>query len=120
MAESPKAIKLYLLGGLELTGAVDPALAHKLLAQPKLTALLAFLSLSSEQRPQRRDGEDQVEHLQGVDGHGDEHHAEHRCEQRDGDPPKHLPLGCPVDPGRFEQLAVERGESGADGDHGPR
>lgn len=55
MAESPKAIKLYLLGGLELTGAVDPALAHKLLAQPKLTALLAFLSLSSEQRPQRRD-----------------------------------------------------------------
>lgn len=55
MAESQNAIRLYLLGGLELAGAVDPALAHRLLAQPKLTALLAFLALSSEQRPQRRD-----------------------------------------------------------------
>lgn len=55
MAETTTAIKLYLLGGLELAGAVDPTLANRLLAQPKLTALLAFLALSPEQRPQRRD-----------------------------------------------------------------
>lgn len=55
MADSKDAIKLYLLGGLELAGAVDGALAHRLLAQPKLTALLAFLALSPDGRPQRRD-----------------------------------------------------------------
>jgi DNA-binding SARP family transcriptional activator len=49
------AIKLFLLGGVELQGAVDVSLAHRLLAQPKLTALLAVLALSPEQRPQRRD-----------------------------------------------------------------
>lgn len=55
MADSTDAIKLYLLGGLELAGNVDRALAHRLLAQPKLTALLAFLALSPDNRPQRRD-----------------------------------------------------------------
>jgi serine/threonine-protein kinase len=55
MSDPNDAIRLYLLGGLELGGAVDRALAHRLLAQPKLTALLAFLALSAEGRPQRRD-----------------------------------------------------------------
>lgn len=55
MADATNAIKLYLLGGLELAGAVDRAVAHRLLAQPKLTALLAFLALSPDARPQRRD-----------------------------------------------------------------
>jgi DNA-binding SARP family transcriptional activator len=55
MPDAKDAIKLYLLGGLELAGAVDGALAHRLLAQPKLTALLAFLALSPDARPQRRD-----------------------------------------------------------------
>lgn len=49
-----KGIALYLLGGVELAG-VDRAVADRLLAQPKLIALLAFLALSPEQRPQRRD-----------------------------------------------------------------
>ena len=49
-----KRIELYLLGGIELRG-VRPADADRLLAQPKLTALLAFLALSPEYRPQRRD-----------------------------------------------------------------
>lgn len=47
-------IELFLLGGVELRG-IDRKLADRLLAQPKLTALLAFLALSPEQRPQRRD-----------------------------------------------------------------
>lgn len=47
-------IELFVLGGIALRG-VDPAVAHALLAQPKITALLAFLALSPEQRPQRRD-----------------------------------------------------------------
>lgn len=47
-------IQLCLLGGVELRG-IEAELADKLLAQPKLTALLAFLALSPEQRPQRRD-----------------------------------------------------------------
>jgi serine/threonine-protein kinase len=55
MADARDTIRLYLLGGLELGGAVDHAVAHRLLAQPKLTALLAFLALSPESRPQRRD-----------------------------------------------------------------
>lgn len=54
MANSLEKIELYLLGGVELRG-VDASQADKLLAQPKLTALLAFLALSPEQRPQRRD-----------------------------------------------------------------
>jgi serine/threonine-protein kinase len=55
MADARDTIRLFLLGGLELGGAVDRAAAHRLLAQPKLTALLAFLALSPEGRPQRRD-----------------------------------------------------------------
>jgi DNA-binding SARP family transcriptional activator len=51
---STETIQLFLLGGVELRG-VDPNRADKLLAQPKLTALLAFLALAPEQRPQRRD-----------------------------------------------------------------
>ena len=47
-------IKLFLLGGVELRG-VDRRVADRVLAQPKITALLAFLALSPEQRPQRRD-----------------------------------------------------------------
>lgn len=47
-------IELCLLGGVELRG-IDPKVADRLLAQPKITALLAFLALSPEQRPQRRD-----------------------------------------------------------------
>jgi DNA-binding SARP family transcriptional activator len=49
-----EGIKLFLLGGAELRG-VDAKRADKLLGQPKLTALLSFLALSPEQRPQRRD-----------------------------------------------------------------
>jgi DNA-binding SARP family transcriptional activator len=47
-------IELFLLGGIELRG-VDASVADRLLAQPKITALLAFLALSPEQRLQRRD-----------------------------------------------------------------
>lgn len=50
-------IELCVLGGIELRG-VDPGVAHTLLAQPKVTALLALLALlalAPEQRPQRRD-----------------------------------------------------------------
>ena len=47
-------IELYLLGGAELKG-IDVSAGDRLLAQPKLTALLAFLALSPQQRPQRRD-----------------------------------------------------------------
>lgn len=52
--QSDGSIRLLLLGGVELKG-IDAKLADRLLAQPKLTALLAFLALSPEQRPQRRD-----------------------------------------------------------------
>jgi DNA-binding SARP family transcriptional activator len=55
MAEHDGSMRLFLLGGLELKGAPDPERSERLLAQPKLTALLAFLALSPEQRPQRRD-----------------------------------------------------------------
>lgn len=55
MSDGNDPIRLYLLGGLELGGAIDRAVAHRLLAQPRLTALLAFLALSPEGRPQRRD-----------------------------------------------------------------
>jgi serine/threonine-protein kinase len=55
MTDGKGAIRLYLLGGLELAGDVDRALANRLLAQPKLTALVAFLALSPDGRPQRRD-----------------------------------------------------------------
>jgi DNA-binding SARP family transcriptional activator len=47
-------IQLFVLGGIELRG-VDPSVANALLAQSKITALLAFLALAPEQRPQRRD-----------------------------------------------------------------
>lgn len=47
-------IELFLLGGIELRG-VDAKVADRLLAQPKIAALLAFLALSPEQRLQRRD-----------------------------------------------------------------
>jgi len=47
-------IQLYLLGGVELRGVTREAADH-VLAQAKLSALLAFLSLSPAQRPQRRD-----------------------------------------------------------------
>lgn len=49
-----KRVELFLLGGVELRG-VDHKHSDRLLAQPKLTALLAFLALSPEYRPQRRD-----------------------------------------------------------------
>lgn len=49
-----KRVELYLLGGVELRG-IDHKHSDRLLAQPKLTALLAFLALSPEYRPQRRD-----------------------------------------------------------------
>jgi DNA-binding SARP family transcriptional activator len=51
---SEKRIELFLLGGVELRG-IDRKSSDRLLAQPKLTALLAFLALSPEYRPQRRD-----------------------------------------------------------------
>ncbi|HJQ18826.1 MAG TPA: BTAD domain-containing putative transcriptional regulator [Gemmatimonadaceae bacterium] len=47
-------IELYLLGGIELRG-VDRATGDRLLAQAKLSALLAFLSLAPAGLPQRRD-----------------------------------------------------------------
>lgn len=47
-------IELFLLGGVALRGLEAPS-GDRLLAQPKITALLAFLALSPEQRPQRRD-----------------------------------------------------------------
>lgn len=47
-------IELFLLGGIELRG-VNGSAADRLLAQPKITALLAFLALSPERRLQRRD-----------------------------------------------------------------
>lgn len=52
--EGAGRIELFLLGGIELRG-VDLHEADRLLAQPKLGALLALLALSPEQRPQRRD-----------------------------------------------------------------
>lgn len=54
MNRSESAIELYLLGGVELRG-IEPSAADHLLAQAKLTGLLAFLALSPAQRPQRRD-----------------------------------------------------------------
>jgi DNA-binding SARP family transcriptional activator len=50
----PGRIELCLLGGIELRGVEFDAAEH-LLAQPKLTALLAVLALSPDQRPIRRD-----------------------------------------------------------------
>jgi DNA-binding SARP family transcriptional activator len=47
-------IELFVLGGIELRG-VAPSAANALLAQPKVTALLVFLAMAPEQRPQRRD-----------------------------------------------------------------
>src|SRR5436190_10207124 len=47
-------IELYLLGGVELRG-VEREVADRVLAQAKLTALLALLALAPERRPQRRD-----------------------------------------------------------------
>lgn len=54
MSAQDAPIRLELLGGIELRG-VDRAQADELLAQPKLTALLAFLALAPEARLQRRD-----------------------------------------------------------------
>jgi DNA-binding SARP family transcriptional activator len=51
---TPHTIELSLLGGVELLG-IEQTAADRLLAQPKITALLAFLALSPERRPQRRD-----------------------------------------------------------------
>jgi DNA-binding SARP family transcriptional activator len=53
-AESQPRIKLFLLGGVELRG-IESSAADRLLAQPKITALLAVLGLAPEKRPQRRD-----------------------------------------------------------------
>ncbi|HET9453878.1 MAG TPA: BTAD domain-containing putative transcriptional regulator [Gemmatimonadaceae bacterium] len=47
-------IRLELLGGIDLRG-IDRTQADALLAQPKLTALLAFLALAPDARLQRRD-----------------------------------------------------------------
>lgn len=47
-------IELFLLGGVELRGVERDAADH-VLAQAKLSALLAFLALSPAHRPQRRD-----------------------------------------------------------------
>ena len=47
-------IDLCLLGGVEVRG-IPLEAADRLLAQPKLTALLAVLALSPDQRPVRRD-----------------------------------------------------------------
>jgi len=47
-------IELLLLGGVELRG-IEAQAADRLLAQPKITALLALLALAPAQRPQRRD-----------------------------------------------------------------
>jgi len=47
-------IAVFLLGGIEIRG-IDHEVADRVLAQAKLTALLAFLALSPAQRPQRRD-----------------------------------------------------------------
>ena len=52
--EGFQTIELCLLGGVELRG-IDATLADRLLAQPKITALLTFLALSPDRRPQRRD-----------------------------------------------------------------
>ena len=54
MQRTEKRIELFLLGGVELRG-VDRDVADRLLAQAKLSALLALLALAPEQRPQRRD-----------------------------------------------------------------
>jgi DNA-binding SARP family transcriptional activator len=47
-------IKLFLLGGIELKD-VEAKLAHRVLSQSKLTALLAVLALAPDGRMQRRD-----------------------------------------------------------------
>lgn len=52
--DSTPGLALFLLGGIELRG-VDQSSADRLLAQPKLAALLALLALSPEGRLQRRD-----------------------------------------------------------------
>ena len=54
VAQPNERIELYLLAGVELRG-IGRAAADKVLAQDKLTALLAFLALAPAQRPRRRD-----------------------------------------------------------------
>lgn len=54
MSEPTQPIRLYLLGGVALRG-VDERRAAKVLAQSKLAALLAVLSLAPEGRLLRRD-----------------------------------------------------------------
>jgi hypothetical protein len=51
-------LRFHVLGGIALAGAVDPAAADRLLAQPKAVALLVYLALAAAGRParyQRRD-----------------------------------------------------------------
>lgn len=56
MPDSPKGSQpeLLLLGGIELRGA-PPEAARELLAQPKVTAFLAYLTLAPDRLYQRRD-----------------------------------------------------------------
>lgn len=54
MREKTPPIKLLLLGGIELRG-VEREQADKVLAQPKIVALLALLALSPDGHLQRRD-----------------------------------------------------------------
>lgn len=54
MPQPAPHVRLYLLGGIELKG-LDGAEGERILAQPKLTALLAVLALAPEARLQRRD-----------------------------------------------------------------
>ena len=65
----------------------------------------------------RRDRDHDVEDLQDVDQHRDEDDGEDRCEQRDRDPPEHLPLVGSVRARRLEQVARNRCEPGRDHDH---
>lgn len=54
MSQQAPAIELLLLGGVELRG-LDRAQADRLLAQPKIVALLAVLALTPDGRLRRRD-----------------------------------------------------------------
>ncbi len=55
---APPSHRFHVLGGVALHGAADPAAADRLLAQPKVVALLTYLALAAAGRParyQRRD-----------------------------------------------------------------
>ena len=64
----------------------------------------------------RGDREDQVEDLEHADDLRHEDDGQHGREQRDRDPPEHLPLARPVGARRFERVARDRGEARG-GDH---